>query len=87
MRVSATLVVAAEVLIVPNEALVSLIDGSYAVQVVLPDGTDRFVTVQVLAATASKAAIEGGDRVRAFAEDELTPLLRGSARSLPRLPR
>ncbi len=59
VRVSATLVLAADVLIVPNEALVSLIDGSYAVQVVQPDGTARFVTVEVLTATASKVAIEG----------------------------
>ncbi len=59
VKVSAKLVLATDVLIVPNEALVSLIDGSYALQVVQPDGSDRFVSVSVLTATASKAAIEG----------------------------
>jgi hypothetical protein len=47
------------VLTVPTEALVSRIDGSYAVQVVASDGSNPFVSVELLGVSGSKAAIRG----------------------------
>lgn len=47
------------VLTVPTEALVSRIDGSYALQVVADDGTDSFVAVEVLGVAGATAAVRG----------------------------
>jgi hypothetical protein len=47
------------VLLVPTEALVSRLDGSYAVQVVGDDGTATFVPVEVLGVSGSKAGVRG----------------------------
>ena len=47
------------VLLVPTEALVSRIDGSYAVQVQAEDGTNSFVEVELLGVSGSSAAIRG----------------------------
>lgn len=47
------------VLTVPTEALVSRIDGSYALQVVADDGTTSFLEVEVLGVAGSTAAVRG----------------------------
>lgn len=47
------------VLTVPTEALVSRIDGSYAVQVELDDGSRSFLAVDVLGVAGSIAAVRG----------------------------
>jgi uncharacterized membrane protein YgcG len=48
-------------LIAPAEALVSRLDGSYAVQVKTPDGTTKFVTVDLLGVSGGNVAIRGAD--------------------------
>jgi hypothetical protein len=55
------------VLLVPTEALVSRIDGSYAVQVQADDGTNSFVAVELLGVSGSSAAIRG-DGIEAGAQ-------------------
>lgn len=50
-----------DVLIVPREALVSRLDGSYAVQVVTAPGKTEFRSVQVLGESGSDCAISGDD--------------------------
>ncbi len=47
------------VLLVPTEALVSRLDGSYAVQVVADDGTSTFVDVELLGVSGSAAGVRG----------------------------
>ena len=47
------------VLVVPSEALVSRLDGNYALQVLLPDGTSEFRSVEVLGVSGSTAAVRG----------------------------
>ena len=47
------------VLIVPSAALVSRLDGTYAVQLMQPDGTSEFVAVEVLAVAGLQAGIRG----------------------------
>jgi hypothetical protein len=47
------------VLTVPAEALVSRIDGSYALQVVGADGTTSFVDVELLGIAGSQVAVRG----------------------------
>ena len=46
-------------LLVPTEALVSRLDGSYAVQVVADDGTSTFVDVELLGVSGSAAGVRG----------------------------
>ena len=47
------------VLVVPSEALVSRLDGNYALQVLLPDGTSEFRSVEILGVSGSTAAVRG----------------------------
>ncbi|MEQ1703258.1 MAG: peptidoglycan-binding domain-containing protein, partial [Ilumatobacteraceae bacterium] len=47
------------VLTVPAEALVSRLDGSYALQVLAADGTSSFVAVEVLGVAGSTVAVRG----------------------------
>lgn len=47
------------VLTVPAEALVSRLDGSYALQVVAADGTSSFVAVELLGVAGSQVAVRG----------------------------
>jgi peptidoglycan hydrolase-like protein with peptidoglycan-binding domain len=47
------------VLLVPTEALVSRLDGSYALQVVGEDGTTTFVDVELLGVSGSDAGVRG----------------------------
>jgi peptidoglycan hydrolase-like protein with peptidoglycan-binding domain len=47
------------VLLVPTEALVSRLDGSYALQVVGDDGTATFVSVELLGVSGSDAGVRG----------------------------
>ena len=49
----------ADVLLVPSEALVSRLNGSYAVEVVADDGSTSFVDVELLGVSGSKAGIRG----------------------------
>ena len=44
--------------IVPAEALVSRLDGSYAVQVGAPDGPHEFVSVTVIAVSGGDVAVQ-----------------------------
>ena len=59
MKVTVTVVAHDGVLLVPSEALVSRLDGSYALQVVQPDGTATFVTVELLGVAGAKAGVRG----------------------------
>ena len=47
------------VLVIPSEALVSRLDGSYALQVVLSDGISEFRSVEILGVSGSTAAVRG----------------------------
>jgi peptidoglycan hydrolase-like protein with peptidoglycan-binding domain len=57
VRVTATTISGG--LLVPTEALVSRIDGTYALQVLAGDESESFVTVELLGVAGSKAAISG----------------------------
>jgi Putative peptidoglycan binding domain len=59
VTVTLTLENATSVLLVPAEALVSHIDGSYAVQLETADETTRWLTVEVIGVTGSNVAIRG----------------------------
>ncbi len=59
ITVTVTLTSLDSVLTVPTEALVSRIDGSYALQVVLDDGSSSFLAVDVLGVAGSVAAVRG----------------------------
>jgi peptidoglycan hydrolase-like protein with peptidoglycan-binding domain len=61
VKVTLTLQNDAGVLIVPSEALVSRLDGSYAVQVQQPDGVTTWLTVELIAVSGSNVAISGTD--------------------------
>ena len=57
VTVTLTLENAASVLLVPAEALVSHIDGSYAVQLETTDDTTKFLTVEVIGISGSNVAV------------------------------
>ncbi|HNJ97949.1 MAG TPA: peptidoglycan-binding protein [Ilumatobacteraceae bacterium] len=59
VSVSAKLVQLTGALLVPTEALVSRLDGSYALQVVGDGGSVTFVAVDVLGTAGSRAAVSG----------------------------
>jgi peptidoglycan hydrolase-like protein with peptidoglycan-binding domain len=59
VKVKVTATTLSNALLVPTEALVSLIDGSYALQVVADDETTSFAKVTLLGVAGSKAAISG----------------------------
>ena len=46
-------------LLAPAEALVSRLDGSYAVQVQVSDGVTKWVTVELLGVSGANVAIRG----------------------------
>ena len=47
------------VVLAPSEAIASKLDGSYALQVVRPDGSAEWVTVTLLGVTGSKVGVRG----------------------------
>lgn len=59
VKVTVAITNLADVLIVPSEALVSRLDGSYAVQVRAADGSNAFVTVELLGVSGTKAGVRG----------------------------
>ncbi|MEY2416794.1 MAG: rane fusion protein gold/copper resistance efflux system [Ilumatobacteraceae bacterium] len=59
VKVTLTLQNDAGVLIAPAEALVSRLDGSYAVQVQGSDGSTKWVTVELLGVSGANVAIRG----------------------------
>jgi Putative peptidoglycan binding domain len=59
VKVTVTLQNDAGVLIAPAEALVSRLDGSYAVQVQTSDGTTKWLTVELLGVSGGNVAIRG----------------------------
>jgi hypothetical protein len=59
VSVTLSTLVVPNALIVPSDALVSHLDGSYAVQVQQPDGSLAWKTVQIVAVVGSKTAISG----------------------------
>ena len=59
VKVTLTLQNDAGVLIAPAEALVSRLDGTYAVQVQTPDGTTKWLTVELLGVSGANVAIRG----------------------------
>ena len=59
VKVTLTLQHDAGVLIAPAEALVSRLDGSYAVQVQTSDGTIKWLTVDLLGVSGANVAIRG----------------------------
>jgi hypothetical protein len=61
VKVTLTLQNDAGVLIAPAEALVSRLDGSYAVQVQTSDGTTKWLTVELLGVSGSNVALRGTD--------------------------
>jgi peptidoglycan hydrolase-like protein with peptidoglycan-binding domain len=61
VKVTLTLQNDSGVLITPAEALVSRLDGSYAVQVQNPDGTTIWATVELLGVSGVNVAIRGAD--------------------------
>jgi hypothetical protein len=61
VKVTLTLQNDAGVLIAPAEALVSRLDGSYAVQVQTSDGTTEWLTVELLGVSGSNVALRGTD--------------------------
>jgi membrane fusion protein, multidrug efflux system len=61
VKVTLTLQNVAGVLIAPAEALVSRLDGSYAVQVETTDGTTKWLTVELLGVSGGNVALRGGD--------------------------
>jgi hypothetical protein len=61
VKVTLTLQNDSGVLIAPAEALVSRLDGSYAVQVQSSDGTTKWATVELLGVSGVNVAIRGAD--------------------------
>ncbi len=61
VKVTLTLQNDAGVLIAPAEALVSRLDGSYAVQVQDPDETTKWLTVELLGVSGGNVALRGTD--------------------------
>jgi len=61
VKVNLTLKNDSGVLIVPAEAVVSRLDGSYAVEVKSPDGTTAWQTVEMLGVSGANVAIRGAD--------------------------
>lgn len=61
VKVTLTLQNDSGVLITPAEALVSRLDGSYAVQVQNSDGTTKWATVELLGVSGANVAIRGAD--------------------------
>jgi Putative peptidoglycan binding domain len=59
VKVTLTLQDAAGVLIAPADALVSRLDGTYAVQVQTTDGTTKWLTVDLLGVSGGNIAIRG----------------------------
>jgi hypothetical protein len=59
VKVTLTLENAKNVLLVPAEALVSHIDGTYAVQLETTDETTKWLTVEVIGVSGSNVAIRG----------------------------
>jgi peptidoglycan hydrolase-like protein with peptidoglycan-binding domain len=59
VKVRVTLMNATGVLIVPADALVSRLDGTYAVQTSESPGAGRFVTVQVVAVSGGDVGVRG----------------------------
>jgi len=61
VKVTLTLTHDSGVLIVPAEAIVSRLDGTYAVEVKAPDGTTAYQTVEMLGVSGANVAIRGAD--------------------------
>ena len=61
VKVTLTLQDDAGVLIAPAEALVSRLDGTYAVQVQTTDGTTKWLTVELLGVSGGNVALRGAD--------------------------
>ena len=61
VKVTLTLKNDAGVLIVPAEAVVSRLDGTYAVEVKSPNGTTAWQTVEMLGVSGANVAIRGAD--------------------------
>jgi hypothetical protein len=59
VKVTLTLQNDAGVLIAPAEALVSRLDGTYAVQAQTADGTTKWLTVELLGVSGGDIAIRG----------------------------
>ena len=59
VKVTLTLQNDAGVLIAPAEALVSRLDGTYAVQLETSDGTTKWLTVELLGVSGANVAIRG----------------------------
>ncbi|MEP7113113.1 MAG: peptidoglycan-binding protein [Ilumatobacteraceae bacterium] len=61
VKVTITLQNEAGALIAPAEALVSRLDGTYAVQAQTPDGSTKWLTVELLGVSGGNVAIRGTD--------------------------
>ena len=61
VKVTLTLQDDSGVLLAPAEALVSQLDGSYAVQVQTSDGTTKWLTVELLGVSGGNVALKGAD--------------------------
>ena len=59
VKVTLTLQDDASVLTAPAEALVSRLDGTYAVQVQTTDGSTKWLTVELLGVSGGKVALRG----------------------------
>jgi hypothetical protein len=61
VKVTITLTDNTGVLIAPAEALVSRLDGTYAVQEKTADGVTKWLTVELLGVSGGNVAIRGAD--------------------------
>ncbi len=61
VTVTLTTTVAADALLVQTDALVSMLDGRYGLEVPEADGSSHFVPVEVLGVSGSRTAVSGDD--------------------------